>query len=366
MSECPAGSGDHISPVGRGAQITPPNRFERLHVDPQFDQVEHDEDFVASRQRPQTLFLSDDAQSIVSQNSSPDIPFRYSLNCYRGCIHGCSYCYARPTHEYLGFSAGLDFETRILVKQRGPQLLREFLSDPKWKPEPIMMSGVTDCYQPVERHFRLTRACFEVALEAQQPILIVTKNALIERDLDILSEMAAANLVHVSISLTSLDQSLTRLMEPRTSCPEARLRAISRLSQAGVPVGVLLAPLVPGLTDDQIPGLLRAAKEHGAVSASYTLLRLPLSVQGLFLDWLKRSLPERYERVEGRIRALREGELNQSEFGTRMHGSGIWAEQIRQLFQVFSKPFGIDQALPELDCSRFTPPRPASGQLMLF
>ena len=266
----------------------------------------------------------------------------------------------------LGFSAGLDFETKIFVKEKAPQLLREFLSKPRWQPEPITMSGVTDCYQPAERHFQLTRQCLEVALAARQPVTIVTKNALILRDLDILSEMATMNLVMVALSITSLDQSLTRLLEPRTSAPSARLRAVSELSAAGVPVIVLMAPLIPGLTDDEMAPILQAAAEHGAASANYTMLRLPLSVRPIFLDWLEQHAPAKKQRIEGLLRWIRDGQLNDAQFGVRMRGTGIMADQIGRLFDMLKKKNQLDRTTPRLDTSRFTPPAEPNGQMRLF
>jgi DNA repair photolyase len=354
------------APAGRGSHINPANRFQKLHVEPDFEHLEHDEEAVEGAERPRTEYLADDAQSIVTENDSPDVPFRYSLNPYRGCSHGCAYCYARPTHEYLGFSAGLDFETRVLVKHRAPELLREFLARPSWRGDPIAMSGVTDCYQPAERHFRLTRRCLEVALDARQPLGIVTKNALVLRDLDLLREMAALGLAHVTLSITSLKQSLSRVMEPRTSAPAARLRAIRELRAAGVPVGVLVAPVIPGLTDSETPAILAAAAEAGAQTAYYQLLRLPLTVQPVFLEWLQRTHPLQAKRVESMIRSTRGGELNCSEFGQRMNGAGQIAEQIAQVFRTFARKHGLDRDLPSPDRAEFRPPRLRSGQMRLF
>ncbi len=265
-----------------------------------------------------------------------------------------------------GLSAGLDFETKIFVKEQAPKLLREHLAKEAWVAEPIMLSGVTDCYQPAERQFRLTRRCLEVCLETRQPVSIVTKNALVTRDVDILGPMADKRLVRVAISVTSLDQSLTRMMEPRTSSPAARLRVISELTEAGIPCLVMVAPVIPGLNDSEIPAILEAAREHGAVGASYVLLRLPLTVRPVFLDWLERTQPTKKERIESRIRAMRDGGLNNSEFGSRMRGSGEIADQIRQTFRVFARRFGLDRPLPPLDVSLFQRPKPASGQLRLF
>ena len=230
---------DKRHPIGRGAHINPANRFEKVHREPEWEYAEY-EDTLAADANPQTQYLADQSQSVVTENDSPDVPYRFSLNPYRGCSHGCSYCYARPTHEYLGFSAGLDFETKVLVKHQAAELLRRFLARPSWRPEPIVLSGVTDPYQPVERELRLTRQCIEVALEWRQPLGITTKNAMVLRDLDLLQEMAALGIVRINLSVTTLDQSLARTMEPRTSSPQARLRAVRALSEAGVPVGVLV------------------------------------------------------------------------------------------------------------------------------
>jgi len=356
----------HKKPIGRGAHVNPANRFQKTHLEPDFEQVEHDEEYLAGAANPKTEYLPDDSQSIVTENDSPDVPFRFSLNPYRGCSHGCSYCYARPTHEYLGYSAGLDFETKVLVKHKAPELFREFLARPSWRPEVIVLSGVTDCYQPVERDLQLTRRCLEVALEARQPIGIVTKNALVLRDLDLLGPMAALRTVHVSISITTLDQSLTKTLEPRTSAPEARLRAVRALREAGVPVSVLLAPVIPGLTDSEIPAILAAAAEAGAESAAYQLLRLPRCVQEIFGEWLQRTHPLQQPRVEAMILATRGGKLNSSEFGQRMSGTGLLAEQVGQLFHTFARRHGLDADLPPYDCDQFRPPRLPRGQLRLF
>jgi DNA repair photolyase len=332
----------------------------------ELDQVEHDEEYLASLRSRPTEYLPDRSRSIVTENDSPDVPFRYSINPYKGCSHGCSYCYARPTHEYLGLNAGLDFETKIFVKEDAPALFREFLSRDRWQPEPIAFSGNTDCYQPAERRFRLTRQCLEVAEEFQQPIGIVTKNALILRDLDVLSRLAAQDLVHVSLSLTTLDAALVRSMEPRTSTPAARLRAITALRAAGVPVRVLAAPIIPGLNDTEIPAILDAARAAGAQHAGFTLLRLPLTVAPVFLEWLARAQPGRAEKIEHRLRGMRQGKLNSVEFGQRMTGSGAIAQQIAGLFHLFARKHGLDRDLPPYDCTRFRRPKPESGQLWLF
>jgi DNA repair photolyase len=351
---------------GRGSQLDPPSRFGGpLHV-LDLEQVEHDEDYLDRLRNRPTQYLPDRSRSIVTENDSPDVSFRYSLNPYRGCQHGCSYCFARPTHEYWGFNAGLDFETKILVKEDAPALFREFLSRKGWRPEPIALAPNTDAYQPGERKFRLTRRCLEVAAEFKQPLALITKNALVLRDLDILGPMAAAGLVQVNISVTTLDAELARTMEPRTGTPSARLKAMRALSEAGVPVRVFIAPVIPGLNDHEIPAILGAAKEAGARGAAYTMLRLPLTVAPVFQEWLERCLPGQKEKVLGRIRRIRGGKLNSARFGDRMRGTGEMAEQIASLFKVFARRHGLDGGMPPLDGSRFRLPRPVTGQLWLF
>jgi DNA repair photolyase len=315
------------TPRGRGSHVNPPGRFERVRGEPDFEQVADDEEYLAESLDPRTEYLPDDSQTIVTENRSPDIPFRFSLNPYRGCSHGCAYCYARPTHEFLGLSAGLDFETRIFVKHRAAELLRRFLARPSWQPESIALSGVTDPYQPAERQFRVTRGCLEAAWEARQPLGLLTKNALLVRDLDLLAPMAELRLVHVSLSLTTLDAELARTMEPRTSPPDARLRAIRRLTDAGVTVGVVVAPVIPGLNDREIPAILESVADAGAVSAGMSLLRLPPTVQPVFLDWLERALPAARQRIEGLIRSTHGGDLDCTAFGKRLSGSGAVADQ---------------------------------------
>lgn len=349
-----------------GSNIDPPNRFEAVHQQPDLEHLQWDREHLRALTNRTIEYVDDASQSIISENSSPDIPFRYSLNPYRGCVHSCSYCYARPGHEYLGFNAGLDFETKIVVKRNAPQLFREFLTKKNWKPEPITFSGVTDCYQPAEREFRLTRQCLEVALECRQPVSIVTKNALVLRDLSILHQLADDDLVHVYLSITSLDPTLARDMEPRTSIPSARLRAVETLSDAGVPVGVMLAPIIPGLNDAEIPQLLEAAQEAGAITANYVLLRLPLAVEPVFVEWLKRVRPNHADKVLGRIQETRGGSLNSSVWGERMVGRGLLAEQIRNMFRVFRQKHRLDVKMPPYNCGLFQPPLPKSGQMRLF
>lgn len=352
--------------VGRGAQIEPPNRFERLNAVPDWADFDGDGEFIDALGRRDTRFLADLSRSIVSENDSPDVPFRYSVNPYRGCEHGCAYCYARPTHEYLGLNAGLDFETQIFVKERAPELLQDWLARDEWVPEEIAFSGVTDCYQPAERRFELTRRCLTVACAARQPAGIITKNALVVRDLDLLQPMAADGVVHVALSVTTLDADLARNLEPRTSTPVARLRAIRTLSDAGVPVRVMVAPIIPGLNDSEIPAILGAAREAGAIGAGYVMLRLPFAVKPVFLDWLDRALPLKKDRVVAYLQSVRGGKLTASEFGARMRGVGPLADQIRQSFQVFSRKLGFEQTWTPLRTDRFRRPQPVHGQRRLF
>lgn len=352
--------------TGRGSHLNPPNRFGGPVYEADLEHVEHDADYLAGLENPRTEYLPDHARTIVSENDSPDVGFRFSINPYRGCAHGCAYCYARPYHEYLGLNAGLDFETKIFVKHDAAELFREFLGRDSWQPEAIGLSSVTDCYQPAERRFRLTRGCLEVAVECRQPMSIITKNALVLRDLDLLQNLAAENLVHVNMSVTTLDAELARSLEPRTSTPAAKLRAIKELSAVGVPVRVLIAPVIPGLTESEIPAILKAAKEAGARHAGYTLLRLPLTVAPVFREWLERERPEHLERVEGRLRSIHGGKLNVSAFGERMCGTGEMAKQLGDLFRLFRRRHGLDGGLPEYDCTRFRQPLPTKGQLRLF
>ena len=349
---------EQVIAAHRGAAENPPNRFEKVHL-------ERDEDWNPEEDPlPRTQFLKDRSKSIIAYNDSPDIGFEASINPYRGCEHGCIYCYARPFHEYLGFSAGIDFETKIMVKENAPQLLRAELSSPKWKPQVIAISGVTDCYQPIERKMKITRGCLEVLAEFRNPVGIITKNFLVTRDLDLLVELARHNAVQVHISLTTLDTELRKIMEPRTSPPAARLEAIRRLSEAGVRVGILMAPIVPGLTDHEIPAVLDAAAKAGAKTAGHVTLRLPLAVAPLFEKWLETHFPDRKEKVLNRLRSMRDGKLYDSKWGQRMRGNGIFADQIDQLFDVARRKVGIAERGGELSTAAFR--RPGGAQLQLF
>ncbi|HUC84617.1 MAG TPA: PA0069 family radical SAM protein, partial [Candidatus Acidoferrales bacterium] len=312
---------------------------------------------------PKTQFFRDASQSAITFNQSPDIPFNAGINPYRGCEHGCSYCYARITHEYLGFSAGLDFESRIMVKEDAPELLRRELSSPKWKPQLVAMSGVTDCYQPVERRLQLTRRCLAVFAEFRNPVGIITKNHLVTRDIDLLRELAAHQAVEVNISVNSLDNELAARLEPRASLPKHRLAAVEALSRAGIPVGVLVAPIIPTLNEPEIVAVLQAAKAAGAHWAGMEILRLPLTVAPVFEKWLETHFPEKKEKVLNRIRAIRGGKLNDPRFGSRMRGEGIFAEQIAQMFQIARRRVGIPDEGPELSVAHFR--RPGGNQLEL-
>jgi DNA repair photolyase len=338
--------GPRKSIVGRGAAGNPNNRFERIEVEP--DEIEGDEP------RPETVYLRDHSRSIIARNYSPDIGFDASINPYRGCSHGCIYCFARPTHEYLGLSAGLDFESRILVKQDAPELLKEELLSPRWNPQVLSMSGVTDPYQPVERRLRITRRCLGVLAEFRNPVVIVTKNYLVTRDMDLLSELASHDAAAVAFSLTTLKDDLRRILEPRTSRPTRRLAAVEKLAAGGIPVGVMTAPVIPGLNDHELPDLLSAAAEAGATFAAYVPVRLPYAVAPLFEDWLARHFPERKDKVLNRIRSMRGGELNDANFGSRMRGEGLFAQHIAQLFSISCRRAGMGEGrFPKLSTAAF-------------
>jgi DNA repair photolyase len=341
---------------GRGASWCPPNRFEKLHVDGEdvdFADFDLSED---EKPNPQTQFLRDESKTIIARNQSPDVGFETSINPYRGCEHGCIYCFARPTHEYLGFSAGLDFETKIVVKHDAARLLETELSSPQWTPQIIMMSGVTDCYQPVERKLRLTRSCLEVLTRFRNPVGILTKNRLVTRDTDVLCELARHNAVAVNLSVTTLELDLQRIMEPRTSGPVARLDAVAQLRSANIPVGVMVAPVIPGINDHEIPAIVAACAKAGAQFAGYVLLRLPWAVAPLFERWLSEHFPERKAKVLERVRHTRGGErLYDSQWRRRQIGQGIFAEQIATMFEVSCRRAGLGEA-PKLSTASFRRP----------
>jgi DNA repair photolyase len=334
---------------GRGTRLNPANRFERLHVD--LGDVEEEIDPLAPP--VPTELYRDASRTALAENDSPDIGFRFSLNPYRGCEHGCIYCYARPSHEYLGFSAGLDFERKLMVKTDAAKLLRAALSSPRWQPQVISLSGNTDCYQPVERRLRITRACLEVLAEFRNPIGVITKSALVTRDVDLLAELATHDAAHAFLSITSLDADLARRMEPRAASSELRLQAVAALAAAGVPVGVMIGPVIPGLNDHEIPAILERAAAAGARTASWVMLRLASPLDQLFADWLEKHFPDRVSRVLGRIRECRGGQLNDTRFRIRQRGTGAYAEQIRSLFALAARRRGLDQPLPPLNAAAF-------------
>lgn len=342
---------------GRGAVSKPVNRFEKI-------ELEISEEEIGNVEKPRTEFYKDSSRTILTYNDSPDTGFEVGINPYRGCEHGCVYCYARPTHEFLGLSAGLDFETQIFVKEKAPELLRKELAKKKWQPQTVAISGNTDCYQPAEKHFRLTRQCLEVLLDFRNPAGIITKNHLITRDIDILREMASYNSVLAVISVTTLDQKLAGLMEPRTSRPYLRLKAIEELTAAGIPVMVLVAPVVPGLTDHEIPEIIKSTVSAGAKRAAYVMLRLPYAVSELFTEWVETHYPNRKNKILNRIKSVRNGKLNSAEFGKRMKGEGIFARQVKDLFEISCKKNGIFNSKIELSAEHFR--NPEDKQQSLF
>jgi DNA repair photolyase len=354
-------SGPTAAIRGRGAATNPAGRFERLSVvsDPPGP------DDLAPDDRPaiQTEFFRDTTKSILTTNDSPDVPMDVSVNPYRGCEHGCIYCYARPYHEYLGLSAGVDFESRIFVKENAPALLRAELMAKSWTPQVIGFSGVTDAYQPVERTLRLTRACLEVIAEFKNPVGIITKNHLVTRDIDVLQSLAKDHAALVMLSVTTLDDGLAGAMEPRASRPSRRLDAIRELSAAGIPVGVMVAPIIPGLTDHEVPAILKAAAAAGAVTAGRTVVRLPHGVKDLFAQWLEVHAPDRKEKVLSHVRSVRGGKLNETTFGTRMTGEGPFAETIHQMFDLHRRRLGLTRKI-ELSTTAFR--RPSGPQMDWF
>ncbi len=349
---------------GRGAVSNRAGRFEthdRVRIDDGWDAAH-----ALPPDRPPTRVLKDRSRGIISRNTSPDVPFDRSINPYRGCEHGCVYCFARPTHCYLGLSAGLDFETHIFAKHDAPELLKAALARPGYRPRTLALGAVTDPYQPIERELRITRAILEVLWDCRHPVTIVTKSAGVLRDLDILGPMAREGLAKVCLSITSLDPKLARRLEPRASAPERRLAAVEGLSQAGVPVAVLTAPMIPALNDHELEALLERSAAAGATSASYVLLRLPLEIAGLFEEWLEAHYPDRRDRVMNLVRGTRNGKLYDSTWGKRQTGSGVYAKLLARRFEATVKRLGLNRRSWELECGKFRRPRPESPQLALF
>jgi DNA repair photolyase len=343
---------------GRGAAENPPSRFASLFYVRDQDWTDPDDP------APATQCLRDTSRSIIARNDSPDVGFNTSVNPYKGCEHGCIYCYARPTHEYLGFSAGLDFETKILVKEDAPILLRKELTPPRWTPQVIAMSGVTDPYQPLERRLKLTRGCLEVLAECRNPVAIITKNHLVTRDRDLLGNLARYEAAAAFVSITTLDGDLARVMELRASHPHRRLAAIETLARHGIPVGVMIAPVIPGLNNHEIPAIIAAAAQAGAGFAGHGYVRLPHGLGALFEQWLSQHMPTKKAKVLKRIREMHGGKLNDSRFGMRMRGQGIFAEQTTALFKLACRKANLAIRAPALSTAAFR--RPAGDQLTLF
>jgi DNA repair photolyase len=339
------------SPHGRGAGFNPANRFEKQR----FELAEWEGIDELPEENPRTQYIPTNAKTLVNKVESPDIGPAWSMNPYQGCEHGCIYCYARNTHEYWGYSAGVDFEQKILYKPDAPRLLAEAFNKKGYKPEPIMLSGNTDCYQPLERKLKLTRQLLEVCLRYRHPVGIITKNALVLRDLDILVPLAELQLVHVYHSITTLDESLRRILEPRTSTTKARLKSLETLAKARVPVGAMFAPMIPGLNDHELPELMKQAAEAGIQAAGYTIVRLNGAIGPLFEDWVERHLPNQSEKILRRIKAAHGGQLNDSRFGTRMRGEGEPAEVLGKLFRAAQTKYLAERSMPKYDYSHFIP-----------
>lgn len=349
---------------GRGAASNPEGRFESIEKTREDDGWHREE---TAAPRPPTQVTEERARSIISRNDSPDIHFTQSINPYRGCEHGCVYCYARPSHGYLNLSPGIDFETKLFAKTNAAELLRKELAKPGYVCSPINLGANTDPYQPIERRYRITRSVLEVLYECRHPCTIITKNALIERDLDLLVPMAREKLVHAFVSVTSLDNRLSSALEPRASAPHRRLEAVAALNAAGVPCGVMVAPILPMVTDRWIEQILERASAAGATIAGYTVLRLPYELKDLFREWLELHVPQRAAHVMSLIRQMRGGKDNDPNFGSRMRGEGEFAELIRQRFQLACRKHGIGRGREvRLDTSAFRPPRTASPQGELF
>lgn len=345
---------------GRGAQYNPKNRFLKGEYVQQHTESIDDWE----QEKRATEYIYDDSKTIVNKVTSPDVGMLYSANPYQGCEHGCIYCYARNSHEYWGYSAGIDFESRIVVKRNAPALLRKFFDNKNWEPAPISFSGNTDCYQPIERKMKITRALLEICLEYRNPVGIITKNALVLRDMDILKQLAALNLVRVFISVTSLDEDLRQLMEPRTASYRSRLSVLRRLSEAGIPVGIMNAPLIPGLNDMHMHDVLKAASEAGAQWAGYTVVRLNGAIGGIFKDWLFKAFPDSAAKVWNQICECHGGTVNDSRWGNRMVGDGAFAQLISDQFKLYCRKYHLNETKMEMDTSLFR--RLINRQLSLF
>ncbi|MGV3538446.1 MAG: PA0069 family radical SAM protein [Rufibacter sp.] len=345
---------------GRGAQYNPANPYlKNEYVVEHLEGVDEPWTF-----HGKTEFLTEYPKKLVNEIDSPDLGLVYSMNPYQGCEHGCIYCYARNSHAYWGLGAGIDFEQKIIIKENAPQVLKEQLNHPKWKVRPIMLAGNTDCYQPIEAKKKITRQLLEVLLQHRHPVSLITKNALILRDLDLLQELSRLQLVHVSVSITTLQEELRQKLEPRTATGARRLAVVKSLSEAGVPVNVMVAPIIPGLNDQEVPAILQASAEAGALRAAYTIVRLNGAIGPLFEDWVQKAYPDRAAKVLDQIKSCHGGTLNDSQFGRRMSGEGKWADMIRSLFQVTYQRYFKGREMPAYDLTAFTPS--GGKQLSMF
>ena len=354
----------HSRPIkGRGTMLNPKVRFDRQETAPFDDGWASLVEIEEKAARPKTEINADQSKTVIARNTSPDIPFAQSINPYRGCEHGCIYCYARPSHAYLGASPGLDFETKIWAKHDADKLLARELCHPAYKCSAIALGSNTDPYQPIERHLGITRRLLELLARHQHPVTIVTKSAAVLRDLDLLAAMASSDLVTVAISITTLEASVARVMEPRAAAPHRRLEAVQALSKAGVPTAVMVAPIIPGLTDQELEHIMEASSKAGAWNAYYTLLRMPYEIKDLFRNWLLNHFPLKADRVISLHRQCRGGKLNDPRFGHRMRGHGVYADLIRRRFALAKKRFGLDRTLPRLRTDLFEVP---SDQLTLL
>lgn len=345
---------------GRGAQFNPKNKY--LKGEYVQEHTESIDDWEYEERK--TEYIYDDSRTLVNKVTSPDVGMMYSANPYQGCEHGCIYCYARNSHEYWGYSAGVDFESRIVVKKNAPALLKKFFENKNWEPATISLSGNTDCYQPIERKMKIMRKLLEICLDFRNPVAIITKNALVLRDTDILQELARYNLVRVFSSITSLDEDLRRLLEPRTASYRSRLKVQETLSKSGVPTGIMNAPIIPGLNDHHMNDVLKAASEAGAKWAGYTVVRLNGAIGGIFKDWLYKAFPDRAEKVWNMICACHDGQVNDSRWGNRISGDGKFAELIKAQFRIYCKKYGLNEADNPLNTNDFR--RIKQGQLPLF
>ena len=356
---------------GRGAQHHTKNQFFEFHEEIRDDFLNYCATENEEAQPTQTSFIKTFPKTIVNKVNSPDVGMGYSLNPYQGCEHGCVYCYARNSHEYWGYNAGLDFEQKILVKANAPELLEKFLQNKKWKPHTIILSGNTDCYQPIEKKLEITRSLLSLFLKYKHPVGIITKNALEQRDLDILEKLARQNLIHVSISITSLDEELRRLLEPRTATIKKRLATVEKLSAAGIPVNVMVAPIIPGLNSHEILPLVKEVASRGAHSVGYTVVRLNGAIGEVFTNWIKKAMPDRAEKVLHQIAECHGGQINDSQYGRRMRGDGKIAEQIKQQFAIARNRYLKNKTFPILNTGLYERERAIilhspTGQMRLF